>query len=467
MTDAAQIKELEDREAIRQVFVDYARYLDGADYDGYTSLFARDAVFRDAKGRETIGAQMAHYGERVAIARTEGRFTEAVHVMNNHDIVIDGDRAKAVILWSYLCIDPDKMPVLMQMGRYNDELVREDGQWKIAVHSIDRIMGRGQLEAAEPSRLADVQARLRELEDKEAIRQIFTDYARFLDSGNFEGYAGLFARTGWMKASLGEATGPEAILVLLNKYREAAKGKNLPKAVHVVNNHDITIDGDTAKAVVQWFYLTTDGDGGPIILQGGRYTDDLVREDGAWKLVSHDITRLFGRGPHEPATETRLDRIEKRLQAVEDRQEINDLCIKVSNCLDRRDMVGYGNCFTEDGEWSGIVGRGIGPAAITEILSKYCLPWESDGHRTYHTLLDLVIELDGDTASAISKWQHFHRDEADAPFLRHLGLYDDRFRRTPAGWRFTRRAAYGAIPYFAPKFQLVGLEEKGLEPPVF
>src|SRR6478735_8698134 len=271
MTDAAKLKELEDREAIRQVFVDYARFLDSANYDGYTSLFARDAVFRDAKGRETIGAQMAQYGERVALARTEGRFTEAVHVMNNHDITIDGDHAKAVVMWSYLCIDPDKMPVLMQMGRYNDELVREDGAWKISVHSIDRIMGRGQLEAAEPSRLAAMQARLQELEDKEAIRQIFTDYARFLDSGDFEGYAGLFARNGWMKASLGEATGPDEILVLLNKYREAAKGKNLPKAKHIVNNHDIKIEGDTATANVLWFYLTTQPDGTLHILQGGVY----------------------------------------------------------------------------------------------------------------------------------------------------------------------------------------------------
>jgi ketosteroid isomerase-like protein len=467
MTDAAKLRELEDREAIRQVFVDYARFLDGADYAGYTSLFARDAVFREAKGREAIGAQMVAYGERVAQGRVEGRFTDAVHVMTNHDISIDGDKAKAVVTWSYLAIDPDQMPILMQMGHYNDELIREDGAWKISLHSVDRIMGRGQLEAAQPSRLGAAQARLQELEDKEAIRQIFTDYARFLDSGDFEGYAGLFARNGWMKASLGEATGPEEILVLLNKYREAAKGKNLPKAKHIVNNHDIVIDGDKATAKVLWFYLTTQPDGTLHILQGGVYSDDLVREDGTWKLVNHDITRLFGRGPHEPATVTRIDTIEQRLQAVEDRQEINDLCIKVSNCLDRRDLDGYGNCFTEDGEWSGIVGRATGPAAISEILSIYCKPWESEGHRTYHTLLDLVITLDGDTASAISKWQHYHRAEDDSPYLKHLGLYDDRFRRTPDGWRFTRRAAYGAIPYFEPKFQLLGLAENGLEPPVF
>ncbi len=299
--------------------------------------------------------------------------------------------------------------------------------------------------------------RLQELEDREAIRQIFTDYARFLDSGNFEGYAGLFAREGFMKASLGEAVGPVAILELLNKYRAASEGRSFPKAFHIVNNHDITLSGDTAKADVRWFYLTTDPDGAPMILQGGRYVDAVVREDGIWKLVSHDIERAFGRAPFETPPVTRLDRIEQRLRDVEDREAISRLFIELSNRLDARDLKGYGALFTGDGEWSGVVGRAVGPAAIAEILGRFCKPWESEGHRTYHTTVDIVIDLNGDTAKATSKWQHITRGENDQPVILHLGHYDDRLRRTAEGWRFTRRAAYGDIPYYEPKHQLVGL----------
>lgn len=453
-------EELADREAIRQVFIDYARTLDGGDYAGYTALFARDAVFGEAVGRDAIGAQMVHYGERVEAARAVGTFTTAVHVMGNEDIRVGGDTAKAVILWSYLAINPDQLPILLQMGRYDDELVREDGAWKISRHAINRIMGRGQLDEPAPSRLAEAQERLRALEDREGIRQVFTDCARYLDGGDFAGYAGLFARTGTMKASLGKAVGPVEILALLEKYRDAAQGKNLPRAVHVLNNHDIAIDGDSATADILWLYLTTDADGAPTILQAGRYTDALVREDGAWKLVNHDITRLFGRAPFDPAPVRRADRMDERLQLIEDREAIRRAFLALQDALDGRDLHAYGNLFTDDGEWSGIVGRAVGPAAIAEILSRYCKPWESEGHRTYHSTVDIAIDVDGDTARAKSKWQHYIRGEKDEPVLWHLGNYDDRLRRTPDGWRFTRRAAYGVIPYYEPRFQLIGLEEE-------
>jgi len=149
--------------------------------------------------------------------------------------------------------------------------------------------------------------------------------------------------------------------------------------------------------------------------------------------------------------------IEQRLRLIEDRTAIERLCIELSNRLDARDLVGYGALFTEDGEWSGVVGRAVGPAAITEILSQFCKPWESEGKRTYHITIDMLIDVNGDTARGFTKWQHIVRSETDAPVILHLGHYDDRLRRTPDGWRFTRRAAYADIPYIEPKYQLIGL----------
>jgi len=318
MSEPTELQELRDREAIRQVFVDYARTLDSGDYEGYIRLYARDGAFGDAVGSEAIRASVEAYARRVEEGKREGRFKPALHIMDNHDIRISGDRATAVILWSYVAVGPDGLPELLQIGRYDDELVREDGVWKLARHRIERLMGRGQLDEAEPTRLELLQQRVRELEDREAIRQIFVDYARYLDSGDFDGYASLFASNGVLVASLGEAVGPSGVRELLGKYRSVAKTRDLPKAVHVMNNEDIVLDGDRATAKVLWFYLTTDADRAPTVLQAGRYTDDLVRENGVWKLARHDISRIMGRAPFDPAPPTRLDAIEERLRRLEE-----------------------------------------------------------------------------------------------------------------------------------------------------
>ncbi len=463
MSEAARLQELEDQEAIRQLFTDYARHLDGADYVAYAGLFASDGVFGEAVGPAAIEAQMEAYGARVEEGRSKGVFNDAIHLLSNHDIRVTGDTATAEIIFSYLSIDRDKVPVVYQMGRYNDDLVREDGKWKIAHHRISRIMGRSQMEEASPSRIEAVQAGQRHADDREEIRQIFVDYARYLDSGDHAGYASLYAREGVLAAQLGEAVGPAAIQALLDKARAPEIREGQPPAIHVMNNHDIKLDGDKAKAEVVWYYLTSDADGMPKILQGGRYFDDLVREDGAWKIARHDITRMFGHSPLDPPMPTRMDALEQRLQEMEDREAITRHCIETSNCLDTRDLVGYGNAFTEDGEWAGVVGRAVGPAAIAELLGKFCQPWESEGHRTHHTTLDVVIDLNGDTARSTCKWQHIVRGEKDELIVLHHGHYDDRLRRTPEGWRFTRRAAYADIPYIEPKFQLIGLAKADAE----
>ena len=148
--------------------------------------------------------------------------------------------------------------------------------------------------------------------------------------------------------------------------------------------------------------------------------------------------------------------LEARLALIEDRDAITRLFIAAQDALDGRDLKGYGLLFAEDGEWSGIIGRAVGPVEIERLLSSVLKPWLSEGHRTYHTTVDIAIDVKGDTAVATSKWQHITRGENDQPVLLHLGHYDDRMRRTAEGWRFARRAAYADIPYFAPKHQLVG-----------
>ena len=59
------------------------------------------------------------------------------------------------------------------------------------------------------------------------------------------------------------------------------------------------------------------------------------------------------------------------------------------------------------------------------------------------------IDIDGDTAKSKSNWGFITRSADDRPVFEMLGRYSDELRRTPAGWKFTRRVAYSDIPYIS------------------
>jgi ketosteroid isomerase-like protein len=153
------------------------------------------------------------------------------------------------------------------------------------------------------------------------------------------------------------------------------------------------------------------------------------------------------------ALQARLESMEKRFKEAEDREAIWRLLMVMQNAIDGRDIKTYGEGFTEDGVWAGVVGRGVGPKGVEAILGKYMKPWASQATRTWHTTLDFVVDIDGDTATSTSKFQHIKADENGELQVWHLGAYDDRLVRTAQGWKFTQRLAYVIIPYMEPKFQ--------------
>lgn len=283
--------------------------------------------------------------------------------------------------------------------------------------------------------------------DQDAIRRIFVDYAGYLDAGDFAGYASLFAETGVLTAQLGEAVGPAEIERTLEEALGPYLRSNPPASIHVMNNHRIDVDGDTAATEVIWFYLTVDDDSVPTILQAGRYEDELVREHGAWKIARHDITRIFGRSPMTPPSDTRLDQLSRRVQRLEDQADIWRLFMTYKRVLDQRDFHAYASLFTEDAEWIGNLGKVIGPEQIERLLAETLEVWDDDRERTHHLVLNPVIDVDGDTATAESNWGYVTRDADDSPVFSMLGRYLDELRRTPDGWRFSRRVAYCDVPY--------------------
>ncbi len=160
------------------------------------------------------------------------------------------------------------------------------------------------------------------------------------------------------------------------------------------------------------------------------------------------------------ALQARLESMEKRFGEAEDREAIWRLFMAMQHAIDSRDMAAYGAGFTEDGVWAGVVGRGVGPKGIADILGQYMKPWESQATRTWHTTTDVVIDLDGDTARSTSKFYHITPTDTGELRVWHLGTYDDRLVRTPQGWKFTQRLAYLIVPYMEPKFQRIGVQDQ-------
>jgi uncharacterized protein (TIGR02246 family) len=148
-----------------------------------------------------------------------------------------------------------------------------------------------------------------------------------------------------------------------------------------------------------------------------------------------------------PPPETRLDQLTRRLQRLEDQDAIWRLFMTYRDHLDQRDFESYASLFTDDAVWIGNLGKCVGPEQIEDMLAKTLEVFTSDHQRAHHLVLNPVIDVDGDSATARSTWAFVTRSETDAPVFSMLGTYYDQLRRTDDGWKFARRVAYSDIPY--------------------
>ena len=127
-----RVQRIEDQLAIQRILVDYAATQDAHDYDGYAALFAKDGEWVNGKnvykGREAIHRMLVNlYG-----TPPPGYVNnESFHISYDAQIDVHGDRATAHSRHLLIMRGPNGEPVPMLAGRYEDEFIREDGQWKI------------------------------------------------------------------------------------------------------------------------------------------------------------------------------------------------------------------------------------------------------------------------------------------------------------------------------------------------
>jgi len=136
---AARLKVFEDKAEIEALLLDYGRYLDNRDFAGYASLFARDGVWVGGFGTIKAADIKAFMEKAMGTQNTARNY----HLLSNFVITVNGDTATAWSRWAFVVPNPQGGgATIAQAGRYDDELVRENGRWKFKKRVASNDTGR-------------------------------------------------------------------------------------------------------------------------------------------------------------------------------------------------------------------------------------------------------------------------------------------------------------------------------------
>ncbi len=96
--------------------------------------------------------------------------------------------------------------------------------------------------------------------------------------------------------------------------------------------------------------------------------------------------------------------IPTRMQRVEDQLAIERILIDYAAFLDARDYASYAALFAPDGEWANGGGSHKGQAAIRQMLESTMGPAGASNTANYHIITNPRVDLNGDRATATSRY---------------------------------------------------------------
>lgn len=135
------LQTLSDRAEILEVLSRYGRALDTKDWDLMRTVFDKDGSADFAIGRPFEGIDDVIVG-----CRSQMDFLDNTqHFMGNHEIEIDGDRARGrcQLIGSAFLQTKAGAPSACLRGEYVDEYVRTDEGWRIADRVLTITWGEG------------------------------------------------------------------------------------------------------------------------------------------------------------------------------------------------------------------------------------------------------------------------------------------------------------------------------------
>jgi hypothetical protein len=146
------------------------------------------------------------------------------------------------------------------------------------------------------ARVKQLEARVQQLDDHEAIRDLRYRYHEYVNEGKFKDIPSLFTDDGELDfAHLGKAKGREALQKFFGGLTESApSSKDRPRITWVkqfIHNHVIHLHGDTGDG---FSYLEAKPIyNGEAFLVAARYDDEYVRQNGEWKFKKMGLVPYF------------------------------------------------------------------------------------------------------------------------------------------------------------------------------
>lgn len=142
--------------------------------------------------------------------------------------------------------------------------------------------------------------------------------------------------------------------------------------------------------------------------------------------------------------------LQARLQALEDKEAVRTTLERYTQYQEARDYESYSRLFAADGEL--VLRRetatGGPPGILATMLRDYASAGAPGGplEGMRHLLSNVRIDVNGDTATAESRWTMLMPNEDGGARVGGTGRYIDTLVREDGEWRFKRRVIARDIP---------------------